>query len=180
MATAVNARAKAPDLLIAGLPRDSPASRAMRRRQLKKLWARLKELATRDHPRDALLIKLGQAKEQSPSAWRLVDIHVEADGALRYQLNRKKLKETTLREGRYLLRSNLTEEEFGTFLDTYNLPDPDLIIRTGGEQRLSGYLSWQSQYSELYFTDVLMPDFDEKEFAKALEDYAQRQRRFGK
>lgn len=85
--------------------------RAMRRRQLKKLWARLKELATRGHPRDALLIKLGQAKEQSPSAWRLVDIQVEADGTLRYQLNRKKLKETTLREGRYLLRSNLTEED---------------------------------------------------------------------
>jgi transposase len=85
--------------------------RAMRRRQLKKLWNRLKELATRDHPRDALLIKLGQAKEQSPSAWRLVDIHVEADGTLRYQLNRRKLKEVTLREGRYLLRSNLTEED---------------------------------------------------------------------
>jgi transposase len=85
--------------------------RAMRRRQLKKLWARLKELSTRGHARDALLIKLGQAKEQSPSAWRLVDIHVEADGTLRYQLNRKKLKEATLREGRYLLRSNLTEED---------------------------------------------------------------------
>jgi transposase len=85
--------------------------RAMRRRQLKKLWARLKELATRDQARDALLIKLGQSKEQSPSAWRLVDIHVEADGTLHYELNRKKLKETTLREGRYLLRSNLTGED---------------------------------------------------------------------
>ena len=83
----------------------------MRRRQFKKLWSRLKELYTRGHPRDTLLIKLGQAKVQSPSAWRLVDIHVEADGTLRYQLNGKKLKETILREGRYLLRSNLTEED---------------------------------------------------------------------
>ena len=72
---------------------------------------------------------------------------------------------------------------FIKFLDTQrdlHLPDPDLIIRPGGEKRLSGFLIWQSVYSELYFTDVLMPDFDEREFAKALDDYAQRQRRFGK
>lgn len=72
---------------------------------------------------------------------------------------------------------------FIRFLDTQrdlHLPDPDLIIRPGGEKRLSGFLIWQSVYSELYFTDVLMPDFDEREFSKALDDYAQRQRRFGK
>lgn len=74
-------------------------------------------------------------------------------------------------------------QNFEQFLDTQKmitLPDPDLLIRPGGEKRLSGFLTWQTVYSELYFTDVLMPDFDEKEFAKALEDYAQRQRRFGK
>jgi len=74
-------------------------------------------------------------------------------------------------------------KDFEQFLDTKKmivLPDPDLLIRPGGEKRLSGFLTWQTVYSELYFTDVLMPDFDEKEFAKALEDYAQRQRRFGK
>lgn len=74
-------------------------------------------------------------------------------------------------------------EEFENFLDTkkiIDLPDPDLLIRPGGEKRLSGFLTWQTIYTELYFTDVLMPDFDEKEFAKALEDYAQRQRRFGR
>ncbi len=72
---------------------------------------------------------------------------------------------------------------FEKFLDTkklVDLPDPDLLIRPGGEKRLSGFLTWQSVYSELYFTDVLMPDFDEAEFNKALEDYASRQRRFGK
>ena len=93
--------------------------RAMRRRQLKKLWARLKELAARDLPRDDLLIKLGQAKQQSPSAWRLVDIHVEADGTLRHALNRKKLKQVTLREGRYLLRSNLTQEDPARIWELY-------------------------------------------------------------
>jgi len=74
-------------------------------------------------------------------------------------------------------------DNFEEFLDTkqlIDLPDPDLLIRPGGEKRLSGFLTWQSVYSELYFTDVLMPDFDEIEFAKALEDYAARQRRFGK
>lgn len=74
-------------------------------------------------------------------------------------------------------------ENFENYLDTkkmIDLPDPDLLIRPGGEKRLSGFLTWQSVYAELYFTDVLMPDFDEQEFAKALADYAARQRRFGK
>lgn len=74
---------------------------------------------------------------------------------------------------------NLTEDQFERYLDTADLPDPDLIIRPGGEKRLSGYLSWQSTYAELYFTDVLMPDFDDKELARALEEFEQRQRRFG-
>lgn len=74
-------------------------------------------------------------------------------------------------------------DDFENHLDTKKmivLPDPDLLIRPGGEKRLSGFLTWQSVYTELYFTDVLMPDFDEQEFAKALADYASRQRRFGK
>lgn len=77
-------------------------------------------------------------------------------------------------------RENLTSETLTSYLDTASLPDPDLIIRPGGEQRLSGFLPWQSVYSELYFTDVLMPDFSPAEFDKALENFVQRQRRFGK
>jgi len=76
--------------------------------------------------------------------------------------------------------SNLTKDNFQQFLDTKNIPDPDLIIRTGGEKRLSGFLLWQSEYSELYFTDTLMPDFSTKEFSKALDWFIKRQRRFGK
>lgn len=64
-------------------------------------------------------------------------------------------------------------------LDTAGLPDPDLIIRTSGEQRLSGFMMWQSVYSELYFTNIYWPDFNEKEFDKAIEEYESRQRRFG-
>ncbi len=70
--------------------------------------------------------------------------------------------------------------EFENYLDTAGMPDPDLIIRTGGEQRLSGFLLWQSAYSELYFTEVLFPDFTAEELDKAVEEYQTRQRRFGK
>jgi len=65
-------------------------------------------------------------------------------------------------------------------LDTAGMPDPDLIIRTGGEKRMSGFLMWQAVYSELYFSDVLFPDFGPSELDKAIEEYARRQRRFGK
>lgn len=72
------------------------------------------------------------------------------------------------------------EEGFASLLYTGGIPDPDLIIRTGGEWRLSNFLLYQSAYSELYFTDVLFPDFSVKEFDKALKEYAGRTRRFGK
>jgi undecaprenyl diphosphate synthase len=74
----------------------------------------------------------------------------------------------------------MTQEQFSTFLDSSYMPDPDLIIRPGGELRLSGYLPWQSVYSELYFTDVLMPDFTPAELNRALAVYARRKRNFGK
>lgn len=78
------------------------------------------------------------------------------------------------------VKEEIDEQTFSHYLYTAGQPDPDLIIRTGGEQRLSGFLPWQGVYSELYFTDVYWPDFDEKEFDKALEVYAGRERRFGK
>lgn len=75
---------------------------------------------------------------------------------------------------------DITETMFSSYLSTRDVPDPDLIIRTGGEIRLSNFLLWQSAYSELYFTPVLWPDFSKKEIDAALLDYGQRQRRFGK
>ena len=74
---------------------------------------------------------------------------------------------------------NIDEELFSRFLYTTDMPDVDLLIRTGGELRISNFLIWQSAYSEYYFTDVLWPDFDEKEIDRALLSYRQRQRRFG-
>lgn len=76
--------------------------------------------------------------------------------------------------------AEITQELIDQNLDTSDLPDPDFIIRPGGEKRLSGFLLWQSEYSELYFSDILMPDFGAKELEKALIDYQDRQRRFGK
>lgn len=74
----------------------------------------------------------------------------------------------------------LDNEEFSKYLYLPDVPDPDLVIRTSGEFRISNFLLWQTAYSEFYFTEVLWPDFDEKEFDKALEDYSKRERRFGK
>ena len=74
---------------------------------------------------------------------------------------------------------NIDEELFKQYLDTGDTPDPDLLIRTSGEQRLSNFLTWQSAYSEFYFTDCLWPDFTEEAFEKALDTYNNRDRRFG-
>lgn len=71
-------------------------------------------------------------------------------------------------------------EDFESQLDTAGMPDPDLIIRTGGDYRLSGFLMWQAAYSELYFTETLFPDFVPEKFDEAVEEYQRRQRRFGK
>jgi undecaprenyl diphosphate synthase len=74
---------------------------------------------------------------------------------------------------------NINEETIGRALYTGGIPDPELIIRTSGEQRVSNFLIWQGAYSEYYFTDTYWPDFDEKELMKALEHYNKRERRFG-
>ncbi|MDP2157569.1 MAG: polyprenyl diphosphate synthase [Nitrospirota bacterium] len=76
--------------------------------------------------------------------------------------------------------TELTEEDFDAYLDTAGLPQPDLIIRTSGERRLSNFLLWQAAYAELYFSDTLWPDFDREEFMLAIQDFQGRERRFGK
>lgn len=75
---------------------------------------------------------------------------------------------------------DITEETLAAQLTTQFMPDPDLLIRTGGELRISNYLLWQCAYSEFYFTDEYWPDFNEESFRKAIADYQQRQRRYGK
>lgn len=93
----------------------------------------------------------------------------------------EKYSEEVLRayqDGRTLPK--LTADHFNSLLSTKGIPDPDLIIRTSGEQRISNYLLWQSAYSEFYFPEVLWPDFRKTHFQQALDIFAQRERRFGK
>lgn len=73
----------------------------------------------------------------------------------------------------------LDEDSFADYLDSAGLPDPDLMIRTGGERRMSGFMPFQTVYSELYFTDLHFPDFGPAQLREAVEDYLERQRRFG-
>ncbi len=76
-------------------------------------------------------------------------------------------------------RDDISDSTFSKYLDTADIPDPDLLIRTSGEQRLSNYLLWQLAYSEFYFTDVPWPEFDEEELKKAVSAYEKRDRRYG-
>lgn len=84
-----------------------------------------------------------------------------------------------VKEGRLLLE-DINEEVIGNYLTTCDLPDPDLLIRTSGELRISNFLLWQLAYAELYFTNCLWPEFTAEEFYRAIVDYQHRERRFGK
>ena len=88
----------------------------------------------------------------------------------------KMAAEMTEKGGRF---PKVTEESFRNYLYASDIPDPDLLIRTSGELRLSNFLLWELSYSEMYVTDTLWPDFGKKEFGEALEAYGQRDRRFG-
>lgn len=90
-----------------------------------------------------------------------------------------KLIANEVKDGK-LNAEDITEETIGTHLTTDFMPDPDLLIRTGGELRISNYLLWQCAYSEFYFTNQYWPDFNEESLRDAIADYQQRQRRFGK
>jgi undecaprenyl diphosphate synthase len=85
---------------------------------------------------------------------------------------------TALQQGQFA--DDVSEADLASYLDTAGIPDPDLFIRTGGEQRISNFLLWQIAYAELYFTDILWPDFDKAALMQAVESFSQRSRRFGK
>jgi undecaprenyl diphosphate synthase len=100
-------------------------------------------------------------------------------GAKQEVLQAVRLLAQDVQEGR-LQPSDITEESLQAHFYTIGLPDPDLLIRTGGESRLSNYLLWQCAYAEFYVTETLWPDFDSEAFLQAVEDFAQRQRRYGR
>lgn len=124
---------------------------------------------------------LKKAKEDSKNN-KILTVTLAANYGGRQEIAKSVARILSRNEARLVPTEENIKREIDSNLESHilGIPDPDLIIRTGGEKRLSGYLLWQSEYAELYFTDKLMPEFGRKEFKEAVEDYSQRQRRFGK
>lgn len=126
------------------------------------------------HTREALQYAIDSTKENDG---------LQMNFALNYGgrdeiLHAVKAMATDLNDGKISI-DKVDNKQFSKYLYTTDLPEPDLLIRTGGEKRLSNFLLWQLAYTEFWFTDVLWPDFSEKEFLRALEDYGKRKRRYG-
>ena len=105
---------------------------------------------------------------------------VAANYGGRWDIAQATQKISSLVESGQKTADSITENDINQQLTTTGIPDPDLFIRTGGEKRISNFLIWQMAYTELYFTDVLWPDFDAEHLNIAIKDYSSRQRRFGK
>ena len=146
--------------------------------ELQKQGVRVRTIGERSRFSERVQYYLNQIEEQTAEGDRLV-----VALALNYS-SRDELRRTMQCLARKVQQGKLApeaidEQLISSHLDTGFMPDPDLVIRTSGEQRLSNFLLWQSSYAELYFPEVLWPDFTEEEFARALEVYASRDRRYG-
>ena len=142
---------------------------------VKKLYrknARIKIIGDRSALPGDIVLLLDESEKNSPK---------DADFTLVFAINYGSRAEIINAVNRAIERGEKVDEKsFSSLLYTDGIPDPDLIIRTGGELRLSNFLMYQSAYAELYFTEVLFPDFSDEEFDKAIENYGARERRFGK
>ncbi len=118
------------------------------------------------------------AQEMTADCSRLV-LQIAANYGGRWDMTEAARRLAKQVQAGQLQPDEISEDTISAQLSSAGLPDPDLFIRTGGEQRLSNFLLWQSAYAELYFTDTLWPDFGEQAFALALESFSGRQRRFG-
>jgi undecaprenyl diphosphate synthase len=106
-------------------------------------------------------------------------LNILANYGGRWDIAQATRKLAALVEAGELKAADIDEELLHRYTSLSEFPDPDLCIRTGGNNRISNFLLWQFAYTELYFTDCYWPDFDEAEFARAIDDFTQRQRRFG-
>ena len=137
------------------------------------LGVKVRFIGRRDRISKELLELMKQIEEESCENKKLT-LNLAIDYGGRDDIVRAVNK--ILREG----KEKVDEETFSYYLDLSCSPDPDLLIRTGGEKRISNFLLWNIAYTELYFTDVLWPDFNRKEFLKAIEDFSNRKRKFGR
>ena len=141
-------------------------------KELHKYNIRFRFIGRRDRLRSDLLAKIS-ASEALTADNRLLTVTVAADYGGRWDITQalECLKKTG---------EEVSEETISRHLSLADLPNPQLFIRTGGEQRLSNFLLWQIAYTEIYFSDTLWPDFAEEDLKAAVEDYQGRERRFGR
>ena len=130
-----------------------------------------------DFPED--LRRAAEAVIQAPSANTGITVNLALSYGGREEIQHVARRVASETAGNPAAIAAVNEETIARHLYTNGLPDVDLLIRTGGEKRLSGFLPWQAAYAELYFTDALWPDFDERELDRELTDYASRKRNFG-
>lgn len=117
--------------------------------------------------------------EESSASYDGLNLQIAINYGSRDEMIRAMKKMMEDHDAGKLASEELDESKFASYLDTKDIPDPDLLIRTSGEQRLSNYLLWQLAYSEFYFTDTPWPDFHEAELKQAVEAYSARDRRYG-
>ena len=139
---------------------------------------RIRTIGDRSRFSEKVQAHLAQAEEQTATGSSLT-LTLALNYSSRDEITRAVRKLAGQVEAGTLTSAAIDEQRIAAALDTAALPDPDLIIRTSGECRLSNFLLWQASYAELYFPQVLWPDFTEEEFDRAMEEYARRDRRFG-
>ena len=140
--------------------------------RLKKEGAKLRVIGNTKALPIVTQLAIKQAEKQLSSGKRIIlNLAINYGGRREILMAAKRLAEKNL---------NLTEEEFEKALFTHGIPDPEIIIRTGGRTRLSNFLIWQGAYSELYFTNTPFPDFDIKHLREAIEDFKKRKRNLGR
>jgi undecaprenyl diphosphate synthase len=128
---------------------------------------------------DSLQSKIKQAEETTKNNTGLT-INIAANYGGRWDITQATQKVAAKVLTGEIELNDVNEELINNHLSTADLPEPDLFIRTGGEQRISNFLMWQLAYTELYFTNTLWPDFDQSELALAIDSFTKRERRFGK
>lgn len=139
---------------------------------------RVKMIGERSRFAPDLIEGINQLEEQTKDNTGLTFIIAVNYGG-RDEITRAVRKVMTDCKNGVISEQEMTEAVFASYLDTADIPDPDLLIRTSGELRLSNYLLWQLAYSELYVTDCLWPDFNKEELVEAIRHYSRRDRRFG-
>ncbi len=134
---------------------------------------RIRFIGRRDRLPDNLIEVMKETEDITKNCNRIT-VNVALDYGGRDDIVRAVNK--VLKEG----KKEVSEEEFSRYLDLAGVPDPDLLIRTAGEKRISNFLLWNLAYTELYFSDLLWPDFNEEELLRAFEDFSSRKRKFGR